>query len=125
MLDSAGCGFGCHVLQSLTKRGTIETIDRLVDSINDYFFYILHRDTAMVSPIVKVDDKHLPLYRVVWIADLPHFCGEEDCQREGYYEIRLDVEDSVWTSSAERDEVLEALNRWCGDPRDDPDERPF
>ncbi len=46
----------------------------------------------MDSPIVKVDDKHLPLYRIVWVSDLPHFCGDDECEREGQYEIRLDVE---------------------------------
>lgn len=73
----------------------------------------------MDSPIVKVDDKHIPLYRVVWISDVPHFCGEEDCMHEGDYEIRLDVEDSIWTNGPDRDTVLEALNRWCSDPRSD------
>jgi len=73
----------------------------------------------MDSPIVLVDDKHVPLYRIVWVADLPHFCGEPDCQREGQYEIRLDVDDSIWTSLRGRDEVLTALNAWCGDPETD------
>ena len=72
----------------------------------------------MDSPIIKVDDKHVPLFRIVWIADVPHFCGEDDCLHEGEYEIRLDVDDSLWTNSLERDEVLEALRRWCTDPRD-------
>ena len=71
----------------------------------------------MDSPIVKIDDKHVPLYRIVWIADVPHFCGEPDCMHEGDYEIRLDVDDSLWTNSRERDEVLAALAHWCSDPR--------
>ena len=53
----------------------------------------------MDSPIVKVDDKHVPLYRIVWVSDVPHFCGEDDCLQEGDYEIRLDVDDSLWTNS--------------------------
>lgn len=73
----------------------------------------------MHAPLIKIDDKHVPLYRIVWVADLPHFCGEEDCVREGYYEIRLDVDDSIWTSHPDRDRVIDALNQWCGDPRDD------
>ncbi len=76
----------------------------------------------MDSPIVKVDDKHLPLYRVVWVADLPHFCGEEDCEREGQYEIRLDVDDSVWTNLRGRDHVLKALTSWCGEPGPEEEE---
>ncbi len=72
----------------------------------------------MNSPVIVVDDKHLPLYRVVWVADVPHFCGEEDCMHEGDYEIRLDVvdPDSLWVNAKERDTVVAALNRWCSDP---------
>ncbi len=60
----------------------------------------------------QVDDKHVPLYRIVWISDLPHFCGDDECQREGQYEIRLDAEESVWSSLAERDAAVEALEAW-------------
>ena len=56
-----------------------------------------------------VDDKHVPLYRVMWVSDLPHFCGSSDCQREGQYEIRLEQGESVWASQQERDAVLGAL----------------
>ena len=48
----------------------------------------------------EVDDKRVPLYRIVWISELPHFCGDEECQREGQYEIHLDTEESVWGSLA-------------------------
>ncbi len=73
----------------------------------------------MDSPLVIIDDKHVPLYRILWVANVPHFCGEDDCTREGEYEIRLDVDESLWTSGDERDQVLEALNRWCSDPSDE------
>jgi hypothetical protein len=62
----------------------------------------------------KVDDKHVPLYRIVWISELPHFCGHEDCMYEGRYEIRLEMEESVWASRQERDAVLAALEAWAG-----------
>lgn len=77
----------------------------------------------MDSPIIKIDDKHVPLYRIVWISDTPHFCGEEDCTREGDYEVRLDVDDLLWTNGIERDLALKALTAWCSDPRgsDDPE----
>ena len=75
----------------------------------------------MDSPLILVDDKHVPLYRIVWVSDLPHWCGEEDCGREGEYEIRLDVDDSLWTSLKGRDAVVAALNKWCGDPPDSGD----
>jgi len=71
----------------------------------------------MSSSVLKIDDKHIPIIRIVWVSDVPHFCGEEDCTREGEYEIRLDVDDSLWTSRLERDEVIDALNDWYNDPR--------
>ena len=61
-----------------------------------------------------IDDKHIPLYRVMWVASTPHFCGEEDCDREGYYEIRLEQGDAVWAQRAERDAMLSALEAWQG-----------
>ena len=71
----------------------------------------------MSSMTCKVDDKHVPLYRIVWISDLPHFCGHDDCEHEGHYEIRLEQGDSVWAASQEeRDVVLEALDSWQIDP---------
>jgi hypothetical protein len=63
----------------------------------------------------RVDDKHVPLYRVLWVGDVPHFCGEEDCTREGQYEIRLEADESVWASRQERDEMLSALETWAGE----------
>ena len=63
------------------------------------------------APIfVLVDDKHIPVYRIMWVSDVPHFCGNEDCQCEGDYEVRLEQDESIWASRIERDEVLmEAL----------------
>ena len=67
-----------------------------------------------MSIFCEIDDKHVPLYRVVWVASTPHFCGAEDCNREGYYEIRLEQGDSVWGNQAERDAMLVALEAWQG-----------
>ncbi len=78
----------------------------------------LGRQLAMSSPEdrfdvgVKVDDKHVPLFRIMWIADVPHFCGEEDCMREGQYEIRLEQDESVWANRKERDKILTAMRQW-------------
>lgn len=61
----------------------------------------------------KVDDKLIPLYRILWVSEVPHFCGEDDCQCEGMYEIRLEEDESVWANSpAERDGVVQALESW-------------
>ena len=62
-----------------------------------------------MSSFCLVDGKHIPLYRILWVAELPHFCGTEDCEREGEYEIRLEHEESVWASREERDAVLAAI----------------
>ncbi|MGE0760863.1 MAG: hypothetical protein AB7F89_08455 [Pirellulaceae bacterium] len=66
----------------------------------------------MRSIFCKIDDKHVPLYRVMWISDLPHFCGEEDCMCEGQYEIRLENDESVWGNRQERDTMLRAIEEW-------------
>ena len=68
----------------------------------------------MSSMFCLVDDKHVPLYRVVWVSDVPHFCGEEDCQCEGSYEVRLDHGESLWAKRQERDGVLQAMENWYG-----------
>ena len=68
----------------------------------------------MKSILCRIDDKHVPLYRIMWVSDLPHFCGEEDCSREGQYEVRLELDESLWATRVERDEVLTALEAWQG-----------
>ena len=65
-----------------------------------------------MSILCRIDDKMIPLYRVMWIASTPHFCGEEDCQREGFYEIRLEQEESVWANTEERDTMQQHLEQW-------------
>lgn len=67
-----------------------------------------------MSIMCLVDDKQVPLYRVMWVAATPHFCGEEDCVREGYYEIRLEQGESVWANQQERDNMLNKLEAWQG-----------
>ena len=67
-----------------------------------------------MSIFCVVDDKHIPLYRILWVAATPHFCGHEDCTQEGNYEIRLEQGESVWAKREERDTVLEALEQWQG-----------
>ena len=64
------------------------------------------------SLFVLVDDKHVPLFRILWVSDVPHFCGNEDCQCEGDYEIRLEQDESVWATRQERDNVLSAIESW-------------
>src|SRR3954468_24494584 len=74
-----------------------------------------------MSIFCRIDDKHIPLYRVMWVSATPHYCGEEDCVREGSYEIRLEQGESVWASVVERDEMLQRLESWHGD-MDVPDD---
>ncbi len=67
-----------------------------------------------MSIMSHIDDKYIPLYRVMWVAETPHFCGEEDCMREGLYEIRLEQGESVWANSTERDRMIQQLEQWQG-----------
>ncbi|MCA9246830.1 MAG: hypothetical protein KDA42_06930 [Planctomycetales bacterium] len=67
-----------------------------------------------MSVFALIDDKHVPLYRVMWIAATPHYCGAEDCTREGFYEVRLEQGESVWANRDERDQAILALEAWQG-----------
>ena len=67
-----------------------------------------------MSIMCLVDDKHVPLYRVMWVSATPHFCGEEDCAREGSYEIRLEQGESVWANAEDRDRMYAQLEQWQG-----------
>lgn len=68
----------------------------------------------MASLFCLVDDKHIPLYRIMWVSDLPHYCGDDECECEGRYEVRLEQGESVWGSREDRNGVLRALNAWHG-----------
>lgn len=73
----------------------------------------------MSSLFCLIDDKHVPIYRILWISDVPHFCGEDDCQCEGRYEVRLEQGESLWTNREERDEIIKAIEKWhTGDDLD-------
>ena len=65
-----------------------------------------------MSIFALVDDKHVPLFRVMWVSAGPHFCGAEDCQHEGDYEVALEHGESVWANQVERDNVLAAMEAW-------------
>ena len=68
----------------------------------------------MSSILCLIDDKHVPLYRIMWVSNVPHFCGEDDCVQEGQYEVRLEQDESVWACREERDRVLQVLEQWQG-----------
>ena len=72
----------------------------------------------MTSVFTLVDDKHVLLHRILWVAQTPHFCGEDDCTREGQYEIRLEFDESVWANREERDQTVVALESYYGDQAD-------
>ena len=73
----------------------------------------------MPPVLCLVDDKHVPLYRILWVSNLPHFCGSEDCECEGRYEVRLEHGESVWGSREDRDHVIRALREWQGGLEED------
>lgn len=79
----------------------------------------------MTSLFCIIDDKHVPLYRILWVSDIPHFCGDEQCLCEGQYEVRLEQGESLWTNREQRDSVIDALERWhTGDDLDADGEEP-
>jgi hypothetical protein len=79
-----------------------------------------------MSIFCQIDDKFVPIYRVMWIAATPHFCGDEECLREGFYEIRLEQDESVWAKPEERDKMLAQIEAWQGDPGlEEGDEEPW
>ena len=65
-----------------------------------------------MSVFCTIDDKSVPLYRIMWIAQIPHFCGHEECEHEGDYEVRLEQGESVWAGQEERDEVISMIEVW-------------
>jgi hypothetical protein len=75
----------------------------------------------MKSILCIVDDKHVPLYRVIWVSDVPHFCGDVECQCEGLYEVRLEQGESVWGTQEDRDRIVRALEEWHGGVESDGD----
>jgi hypothetical protein len=77
----------------------------------------------MASVFCTADDKYIPLYRVIWLAKVPHFCGHEECMHEGDYEVRLEPDDSVWVKREERDNILAAIEAWQGGTEPDDDWR--
>jgi hypothetical protein len=74
-----------------------------------------------MSVFCTIDDKHVPVYRIVWISAIPHFCGAPECRHEGDYEIRLEQGESIWANQQERDAVLEAIELWQGEHEEPPD----
>lgn len=67
-----------------------------------------------MSIMCRIDDKHVPLYRVMWVAATPHFCGEEECLREGFYEVQLEHGESIWASAEEQVNLIEKIEQWQG-----------
>ena len=66
----------------------------------------------MGSVFCLIDDKHVPMYRIMWLSDVPHVCGQEDCQCEGDYEVRLDQDESLWANRQQRDQLLIEMENW-------------
>jgi hypothetical protein len=66
----------------------------------------------MSSILCSIDDKSVPIYRILWVAEVPHFCGHDDCLYEGRYEVRLEQDESVWANREERDEVIRVIEEW-------------
>ena len=73
-----------------------------------------------MSIFCRIDDKFVPLYRVLWVSATPHFCGEADCQCEGLYEIAVEGGESVWGKPEEQAKLLKMIEEWQqGSPPED------
>ena len=63
-----------------------------------------------MSIFCRIDDKLIPLYRVLWVAATPHFCGESECNCEGLYEITLDGgSEPIWARHDEKERLIEQI----------------
>lgn len=67
---------------------------------------------TMSSTFALIDDKHVPFARIVWVADVPHFCGNEECTVEGRYEVRIEGDESLFATREERDLTLTEMREW-------------
>jgi len=76
----------------------------------------------MSSILCLIDDKYIPLYRVMWVSAVPHFCGDDKCVREGDYEIRLEQDETIWANREERDRLVQSLEQWAGGLGSEQDE---
>ena len=65
-----------------------------------------------MSIFCRIDNKHVPLYRVLWVSATPHFCGGDHCQFEGRHEVALEGGDSVWASHEEQEQLLQRIEEW-------------
>jgi hypothetical protein len=65
-----------------------------------------------MSIFCRIDDKHVPLFRVLWVAATPHFCGEADCEVEGLHEVALEGGESVWATFEEKEKLLLMMEEW-------------
>ena len=73
-----------------------------------------------MSIFCRIDDKYVPLYRVLWVAATPHFCGEAECQCEGLYEIAIEGGESVWGKPEEQSKLIKMIEEWQqGSPPED------
>lgn len=65
-----------------------------------------------MSIFCRIDDKHIPLYRVLWISATPHFCGEPECQCEELHEVALEGGESVWATFDEKERLIQMIDEW-------------
>ena len=73
-----------------------------------------------MSVFCRIDDKFIPLYRVLWIAATPHFCGAPDCVREGLHEVALDGGERIWATGLEQGDLVKQIEEWQDPDLDEP-----
>ena len=65
-----------------------------------------------MSIFCRIDDKLIPIYRVLWVSATPHFCGEPECHAEGMYEVALDAGEPIWAQHEEKERLIEQIEEW-------------
>jgi hypothetical protein len=93
----------------------LNTTDQSIP-VNFTLLFFLATMAKPYNSFAMIDDKFVPLARVMWVANTPHFCGDEECEREGQYEVGLENGESLWGNLPDRDTLLEKLDRWANDP---------
>ena len=60
----------------------------------------------------RIDDKQIPLYRVLWVSATPHYCGEAECQCEGMYEVAIEGGEPIWARFDEKEKLMTMIEDW-------------
>lgn len=64
--------------------------------------------------LVVLDDKTIPIALIDWVSELPHFCGDDECDADGLYEVYM-RSGSLFVDFEEQKVAVQALARYHSD----------